>query len=171
MDSPLSLPPGSTQVLLGFFRHGPAEKRNPKKYPNDDLRPLTSKGRKSVKRAARGLESIGFIPSLILASPARRAQETAELIRKSFGLPAASSKVMRALYHQSPPRQAMQRLALMKFAGPVLLVGHEPWLGDCLSLLLTGRRHRAFPFRKSGFAIVTLERVGAGQGTLVAFAG
>jgi phosphohistidine phosphatase len=106
---------------------------------------------------------------LILTSPVSRARETAELLQKGFGLTGASLKVLHALHYETPLRLAMTRLSHIKLHGTVYLVGHEPWLGNFLSLLLSGRRGRGFPMRKAGFAAVALEKPAPGQGRLIAF--
>jgi phosphohistidine phosphatase len=158
---------GEANLILGLFRHGPAGKGDPKKFPDDDLRPLTPKGRKTVKRCAKGLAALGFAPTRIFTSPVKRSRETAELLRKAFRLPSSALKSLRALHYETPPRRALQRLSALKLRGHVLVVGHEPWLGECLSLLVTGRRSRSFPLRKAGFAAIAAENPGPGQGRLL----
>ena len=132
-------------LLLGLFRHGPAGKPDAVEYPNDDLRPLTPKGCKIVKHCSQGLAKLGFVPTLILSSPAERCRESAEIARKVFGLPAKSLRTQRFLHSEFPPCQALRRMERLKLKGIALLVGHEPWLGECLALLLTGRRSRSLP--------------------------
>jgi len=77
---------------LLLVRHGLAGKADPSLWPDDDLRPLTAKGRKAFKAAAKGLKRAGPLPSLILASPALRTRETAALLAKALGLGARALK-------------------------------------------------------------------------------
>ena len=51
-------------------------------------RPLTEKGKRRVRQVAAGLRRLKVHPTVIYASPARRALETAELLH---GLLASSS--------------------------------------------------------------------------------
>ena len=159
---------GDLALVLGLFRHGPAGKRDAKKFPNDDLRPLTPKGRKTVKHCAKGLKAMGFSPKHIFTSPVKRARETSELMRKVFGLPASAVKILRELRYDAAPSRALKLLPGLRLRGHILLVGHEPWLGEFLSYLVAGRRSKSFPLRKAGFAAVGLDAPGPGQGRLLA---
>src|SRR5919204_6466934 len=50
----------------------------------DDQRPLTPKGRKRFRRAARGLAAILKRPDALLSSPLPRARETADIAAKAW---------------------------------------------------------------------------------------
>src|SRR5690349_1646647 len=51
----------------------------------DEARPLTAKGRRRMRRAARGLHRLVPTLDLLAASPYRRAQETAEIVAAAYG--------------------------------------------------------------------------------------
>lgn len=95
-------------------------------------RPLTAHGRRQAKQMAEWLETRLPKDLRILVSPARRAEETARALGRPFDF-------MDAI---APGADAAD---LIKTAGwpdaehPVMVVGHQPTLGEAASLLLGGR--------------------------------
>jgi phosphohistidine phosphatase len=153
------------RILL--VRHGPAGKADPEAYPDDDLRPLTPKGRKSLKKAAKGLRAQEVEPALILTSPVLRARQTAESLADALGLKEKAIRAMPELHHAVPPAKALARLARMRLPRAVALVGHEPWLGEFLSLLIAGGAGSArAEIDKGGAALVQADSPAKGAGVL-----
>lgn len=111
---------------LLLWRHADAADGHP-----DHERPLTDKGRSQAKRMAEWLGKRLPDDTVILVSPALRAQQTAQALKRPFttcgdlqpGADAAT--VLRAVGR--PPA-----------AAATLVVGHQPTLGQVASLLLTG---------------------------------
>ncbi len=112
---------------LILWRHAEADDSFP-----DLKRALTPKGRKQAAKMATWLHKHLAESTLVLVSPAVRAQQTAEAFTKSFetvdGIApgAAYASVLEAA---SWP--AMKRA--------VLVVGHQPTLGQAAASLLFGR--------------------------------
>src|SRR5438093_13528622 len=111
---------------LILWRHADAEPGE-----RDLERKLTSKGKKQAKRVAEWLRR--RLPSgvLVLVSPARRAQQTAEALTESF-------KTEPAL---GPGARAQQVLAAAGWPGAkgtVVVVGHQPAFGRAAALALAG---------------------------------
>lgn len=155
---------------LLLVRHGLAGKADPEAWPDDDARPLTAKGRKAFKAAAKGLRAQGPKPSLILTSPAVRTRETALMLAKALGLKRSAVRDCEALHHSRPPEKAFAALARMGLPEAAALVGHEPWLGAFLSLLLCGRAGAGLEFAKGGAARIEVPGAGArarGRGRLL----
>lgn len=111
---------------LILWRHADAENG----YP-DEARQLTAKGQTQAKRIAAWLNARLPKDTLILVSPAVRAQQTAKALQRKFttcaeiGTGAEAAAVFEAAHW---PRAAY----------PTLVVGHQPTLGQAVSLLLTG---------------------------------
>ncbi|MGE0601335.1 MAG: histidine phosphatase family protein [Dehalococcoidia bacterium] len=127
----------------------------------DARRPLTADGRRRMREAATGLGTL-FRPELILTSPLLRAQQTAEIVAKACDAPI---RVLDAL------GTGEHREVLAECAGlgksQVALVGHEPWMGELLSLILTGsERGMLVVFKKGAAALVDVESPGRGLGHL-----
>jgi len=113
---------------LFVIRHAIAVPRSPDL--DDAARPLTPRGRARWERSVTGLERLGVRFDRLLHSPWRRAVETAEIARPLVdGACVASARLA------MPPTQAL----LDELVGArVALVGHEPWLGELLALLIVG---------------------------------
>ena len=81
-------------IQLYLIRHGIAVDREDPNCPPDTERPLTSKGEKRSRAAARGLRALGVKPNLVLTSPWLRALQTAEVFCEEFDYP--SKKIIRS---------------------------------------------------------------------------
>ena len=73
---------------LLIIRHAIAEDRDSfaNSGKSDDLRPLTEDGKERMKLAAEGLRVVAPDISLLVASPLTRAQETAAIVGKEYGV-------------------------------------------------------------------------------------
>jgi phosphohistidine phosphatase len=121
---------------LYLVRHAIAEDRDAVRWPDDAERPLTAKGAASFGRAARGLRRIVPEVDVVLSSPYARAWQTAEILQREAGWPAAEP--CDALEALRAPDDALDPLRDRRERGSVVLVGHEPNLSLLASLLLTG---------------------------------
>src|SRR4029078_1637243 len=110
-----------------LFRHVIAGTRDPRRWPNDALRPLTARGRERTEQAARGLKRI-FAPTPILSRPLLRATQHAEILRSACGL-SREIETVPALAPGGGYRDVLTRLNALKANEVVALVGHEPDLG------------------------------------------
>jgi len=114
-------------VELILWRHAEAEDGAP-----DQARPLTPKGVKQAKRMAEWLKKRLPKGTIVLASPARRTQETARQLTEKFetsedvGTGASVASILRAA-------------GWPKRDGVVVVVGHQPTLGEAMALVLSGR--------------------------------
>ena len=111
--------------------------------PAEDLeRPLTPKGERQAKRMAGWLNRQLPSSTRVLASPARRAQQTAQALDRKFKtLPAlAPDGTVDGLLHAARWPDAGE---------PVLVVGHQPVLGLAAAYLLCGQAE-VWTVRKGG---------------------
>jgi phosphohistidine phosphatase len=156
------------EILL--IRHGLAGKADPEAFPDDDLRPLTPKGVKAFKRAAKGLRRLDLEPARIVTSPAVRTRRTAELFADGIGFDRKRIEDMRELHHAIAPAKALAALARGFRKRPprcMALVGHEPWLGEFLSLLVAGDTRAGFEFDKGGACLIEAPSLAKGKGRLL----
>ena len=130
----------------------------------DEDRPLTARGRKRFKKAARGLAEIMPTPDLLLVSPLLRARETAEIAGKAWGLKATPEPLLAG----GSPEALLAAVAAHSKHAAVVLVGHEPDLSRLLAYVTGGLGER-MPFKKGGAALVELDDDAAGSGRLVWF--
>lgn len=115
-------------MKLWVLRHGEAEPH----ARSDAERNLTEHGRKEVLSSAAQL--IGQPIDAILASPYVRAQQTAELVREALGFEAPIGTVP-WLTPDSNPLTALERI---DSADNLLLVSHQPLVGNLIGLLQHG---------------------------------
>ena len=113
---------------LILWRHADAADGQP-----DSARPLTEKGRKQAGAMARWLQSRLPKDLRILVSPALRAQQTAHALQREFethdaiAVGQAASGILSACGWPDAEQA-------------VLIVGHQPTLGEVAAQLLTGRK-------------------------------
>lgn len=120
------------------WRHAEAEIANFDLGENDEVRQLTHKGHGHAKRMARWLKKHLPDDTILICSPALRALQTAEVLDYKIQLqdglkPSASLadvlavlvRVQNQLNQQSPKKQQKN----------VLIVGHQPWMGQLVSYL------------------------------------
>jgi phosphohistidine phosphatase len=151
---------------LYLIRHGIAVDREDPDCPTDTERPLTPKGMKRSHTAALGLRALGVKPNAVLTSPWLRAVQTAEIFCEAIGY--SSKKIVRtdALKGTSSPADLLRELQSMK-AKVVLCFGHEPHLHLVIGHVLHTSA-KITELKKSGLAILELERVAPPQGRLLA---
>jgi phosphohistidine phosphatase len=134
-------------AILCVVRHAIAEPRDPERWPDDSLRPLTSEGEASFRTAAAGLRLIVAEVEVVLSSPYARAWRTAEILREEARWPAPSACDALAAAHD--PREAIPIVRAHEDRGTVALVGHEPHLSELVSIL-TGARSAGIRLKKGG---------------------
>ncbi len=133
-----------------LVRHAVAVERGTPGFEDDSRRPLTPQGRARMVEAAGGLKRL-FTPQVILTSPLVRAVETADILRKCYGL--GKPRECEALATGDHNR-VLADIAEAD-AGAIALVGHEPWMSELLAYLLTGdRTGMTAVFKKGAAALV-----------------
>ncbi|MCI4324803.1 MAG: histidine phosphatase family protein [Thermoplasmata archaeon] len=154
-------------MRLVVVRHGPAESRDPSKWPDDDRRPLSREGRESTREAATGIARLEPKARTIVTSPATRARSTALILREALDSAPIPAE-WRALEPGAPAAGLLERLAHHHAPGEtVILVGHEPQLGELVGLALTGDAVSVTRLARAGAAAFTFPKaIRAGAATL-----
>jgi len=121
---------------LIIWRHAEAEEGAP-----DLERKLTAKGRKQAERVAQWL--LQRLPArfAVIASPAARAQQTAE----ALGVPIKTDKV---LAPGAAAAAIIKASAWPDYKGAAVVVGHQPDLGRAVAELLGA--NGSFSIKKGG---------------------
>jgi phosphohistidine phosphatase len=133
---------------LVLFRHGPAGKADPHRWPDDSLRPLTERGEVRTRRAARGLARVLDGRVSVWTSPYRRAKRTAELLAGALGKRAGSLRLVEALEPGRPVRALETLLAKVPQGATIVWVGHEPDFGAHAARFLGAEQ--TLPLKKAG---------------------
>lgn len=143
-------------MRLFLIRHGIAHDRDPERWPDDALRPLTEEGLRRLERMAHGIRLLGLEAEAVVSSPLERARQTAEVVRGAFGVREPVRYSAGLAPGGSPARLWADVDVAAGRAGTVVLVGHEPDLSALLGELV-GAPGARFEFRKGGLAEVLLD--------------
>ncbi len=143
--------------MLLIVRHGVAEDKEEfaKTGQSDDERPLTDKGRKKMKRAARGLHVIVPEIALLATSPLVRAKETAEIVASEY------DRQVDAVTAALRPDSAFD--AFVRWVKPdreqavVCVVGHEPHLSGLATWLMSGSETSHIELGKGGVCLLSFD--------------
>lgn len=140
--------------LVMLLRHAIAEDPGPSRSDAD--RRLTAAGRRKMREVAAGMQALDLPVDVILTSPLRRAQETAEILAETFDREDAT-EVCKALAPGGDTDALFAALAPHRSATGLVLVGHEPDMGELLSALLVGTRGLVrTSFKKAGLAGISV---------------
>lgn len=148
---------------LHLLRHSNAEDLPPTGSTDDSDRRLTDDGRLKARQIGTALGRLGLVFDLILASPALRTRQTAELVSARWR-PRPPLEFLDDLRIGGDAFGAIQRLSRRKAQGDrsVLVVGHEPELGRLASKLLAGTPDLSVSFKKGSICRLSIERVTSG---------
>jgi len=149
------------RVIL--FRHGPASRRDPERWPDDSVRPLTSLGAQLTRAAAEGLARIEPDIEQIVSGPFARTRQTARVLADV--LETGEIVELEELRPEAPISDILQFLSARVSDRNLVLVGHEPDLGILAGLLLCGSPV-GLPLKKAGACSIRFEgapREGAGR--------
>ena len=148
---------------LYLMRHGLAVERGTHGYESDRDRPLTAKGERRIRRVAEALLRMEISFDGMLSSPLIRARQTAELLNKEM----KARHTLRFTEHLAPGGRVKELVRLIHrlpdSQQQILLVGHEPDLGQLASILLTGGDGLAVIFKKGAIANLDVGKLTAGR--------
>lgn len=138
-------------MQIYLVRHGIAEDVGPD--GGDASRRLTNEGRKKTAKVAEGFrERVKNLDS-ILHSPYARAVETAQIFGEEFS--ETPLREVTFLTPYDPPEKALALLRENEHLGAIMLVGHQPYMSACATLLLTGKTSPAIlEFKRAGVAAI-----------------
>ncbi|KAB0499046.1 phosphohistidine phosphatase SixA [Pseudomonas vancouverensis] len=144
-------------MKLWVLRHGEAE---PYGSRPDSERALTDHGRKEVLSSAARL--MGQPLTAIYASPYLRAQQTAQVVREALGFEPEIRTVDWLKPDTDPDKVAEQLVSV----SDVLLVSHNPLVGNLLSYLQHGAGYPPEKVSTAGLAEIKGDELMVGSMTL-----
>jgi phosphohistidine phosphatase len=145
---------------LYLLRHGIAAAKDDPAFESDSERPLTKKGLKKFRKAARGIERLGVSFDAILSSSLVRARQTADIVAEILGQESIVEEIP-ALAPDSSPEQLLSELSRLEGKEHLMLVGHEPFLGKLAGFLLMRRNDSdvQIPLKKGGICRIEIDTV------------
>jgi phosphohistidine phosphatase len=142
---------------LMLLRHAKAERPTPGQRDRD--RVLTKRGRADAPAIGAYMAHHGLVPDTVLVSPAKRTQETWELVAESF---AKSPKLVNEdrIYNASS-ETLIAVIAAVRGAHSLLVIGHNPSLHDVANQLTVSgdavaRERLAQSLPTCGLAVIDL---------------
>ena len=131
---------------LYIVRHAEAVPRGPK-Y-TEAKRPLTPTGQREFQSAVTGLKRLGVRFDHLYFSPWLRASQTADLL-----MPLLKGESEATLHLTRSPKPALLKLLVGQ---RIAVVGHQPWLGELLTLLILNNDAAGsqFELEKGGVAVL-----------------
>jgi phosphohistidine phosphatase len=150
-------------MQLVIIRHAIAVDRETTDVP-DEERPLTRKGIRRFRSAARGLARLVPRPDMLFTSPLLRARQTARIAARAWGGPDPVEAVALA---GGAFEEVAETLSGFAAEAVVAIVGHEPQVSEILARLLGGADAERLVFKKGGVALVDVPGRLEEGGTLV----
>ena len=146
-----------------ILRHGIAAELSVGTSARDADRALTPKGKREMWQVARTMKLLDFSSDLILSSPYTRAFQTAEIVAKALGLK-KKLELTDCLVPHGNARELISSLNKYKPAPQsVLLVGHEPYLSQLISLLISGGSTASVTLKKAALAKLSTDSLKFGH--------
>jgi phosphohistidine phosphatase len=119
------------------MRHVNAEWQDPQ--ISDFDRPLNRRGHSEAEAMGRRLLELQLVPTNLLSSNARRAEQTAEIVARELGVGARNVRADESLYLA----EAQDVLRIIRSTGPriphLMIVGHNPGISEAATLLAPNR--------------------------------
>jgi phosphohistidine phosphatase len=143
---------------LYIIRHAIAVDEGTSDYESDSERPLTDKGRKKMRKIAKGLRALSVEFDLILSSPYVRARETAEILADVFKM---KKKIAFSdnLIPIAEPNLLIAEVNENHSVDSLALVGHEPHLSNLVGLLTTESTQLDIKLKKGGICYLSTDNL------------
>lgn len=125
----------SAKLHLYLIRHAKAFPKGAD-YSNDALRPLTAEGLQQAEQLQQALTRLGVAFDILLSSPWTRAIQTAQALKASS---AEHFAVIPELADNNFPALLTALRCFEQEDAHIALVGHQPWLEQLASWLITGK--------------------------------
>jgi len=137
-------------MKVHIIRHAQAIERSADRP--DEERYLTCRGRKRFRQVAACLKKMAIAPDYIISSPLVRAVQTADILSETISF--SGELQISAVLADGPDISALSSLLRERAAAKeIVIVGHEPELGELVGTLL----HRTSPCALSKGCVVSLE--------------
>jgi len=154
-------------MRLYIVRHGIASPHGTPGVREED-RALTEEGIHKMREIAAGLRALDYVPGILWSSPLLRAKQTAEILLEFFGKE-TEFKLVSALAPSGSRPELYRDIGLCsRKHQSLMIVGHQPSLGEIAGEIAWGSAERYVEFKKGGVCAIDLESSeGTPKGSLV----
>jgi phosphohistidine phosphatase len=136
-------------VILDLYllRHGETGKRpGVGSTSSERPTPLTADGQKEVEDISRSLKNLEIKFDFIITSPLKQAQQTAMVVsRKMFKAEKKKIQQWNELAPEGNRVDLYRKLSQFKQQSTILLVGHDPYLSEMISEIISDERGQGLP--------------------------
>jgi phosphohistidine phosphatase len=116
-----------------------------------------------MRLAAEGMLALGLAPDLMLSSPYRRTQQTADIVAQVLKV-SDGPHLSATLAPNGDPRRLIEELqSADRTPQDVMLVGHEPYLSRLISTLLAGNPNLPVVMKKGGLCALESDALRFGR--------
>ncbi|MDX1451530.1 MAG: phosphohistidine phosphatase SixA [Oleiphilaceae bacterium] len=144
------------KLFLG--RHGEASFN----APSDRQRELTPAGVRASQQLIKAHIDVMSEVNTLWASELVRARQTAGIYAEALGLTVQTREYLAPDYDAE---EVLAALSKEQFAGDILIVSHQPLVGELVSLLVEGNVYDAHPYVTSEIVAMDVEHWVAGGAT------
>ncbi len=141
-------------MRIYLLRHAIAEKRNIRKFPNDD-RPLTKEGYAKMQLISKGVAKLSKKFDKVYCSPLKRSYQTAEILNQSVRF-SKKMIISKDLLPDAEVKTFIQSIKKLRGKSSILLVGHQPYLSKFANAL-TGLNIASADLKKGSLTLIMLE--------------
>jgi phosphohistidine phosphatase len=145
-------------MQLYILRHANADTQ----AATDSARELSEKGHEQAKKAAKFCAEHDIRPDVIFSSPLIRAAQTAKPVAKELGMEVTTA---RWLSSGAKPEAILAEISAVKQHDSVMIVGHQPDLGELIAHLIGLSAADSMNVRKGSLTLLEVGafRKGGGQ--------
>lgn len=141
-------------MKLFIVRHAIAVPHGTPGY-EEEARPLTEAGIEKMRRATGGLRALEVQPDVILSSPLPRARQTAEILVTGLG-GKPDLQITEALAPGGSRQRLYAGIQALPESADVVLVGHQPSLGEIAGEIAWGSPKHYIELKKGGACCIEL---------------
>jgi phosphohistidine phosphatase len=144
-----------------LMQHGPNLSKD-----EDPEEALSPDGKKLVSKSAKAIKRMGLKFDVIIASPKKRSQQTAELVAEAVGFPLEGIVETEKVKAMTPAEETIAYLAQLDEKNSLLIAGHLPSLAEVASALLTSGSKATIQFEKGGIGRIDADELPTHEGKL-----
>jgi phosphohistidine phosphatase len=139
---------------LFILRHGDAG-RKIAAGSTDAKRALTVAGQKEIADISKSLKDLGIKINLVITSPLKRAQETATIVAKTLKVQSKMQE-WNELTPEANRIKLYGKLSSYKQDASILIVGHNPYLSEMISEIISEDKNGHIDLKKGGVARIRI---------------
>ena len=148
---------------LFILRHGIAVEPGTAGFAKDADRPLTPKGERKLWKIADAMEELEIRFDWILTSPYLRARQTAEIVAEALDI-RKRLELCEALTPGGSPTRLIETIQSQRPTPEnILLVGHEPYLSELISMLISGSKNVFITMKKGAVCKLVVDSLENGK--------